>query len=239
MLSWCNHGEMRKKMHFFSSHCAQLHNCHCAVSTIAHDPLNARSGYFACSCPQLIIITFDFFPKPNMLQCFLLVLIIEMSSRNQNTLSLSRWDNDHGNNFKMNLGIMEDAEYQESGDWIPSCHQAGPDLHPRHQGGRRGVLATVIIIQPCPGRSPPLCSVVQYLHSAQFNIHTGRPCWVHRCTIWPTDRHRAVLYGSDNYTVRPHQWHLPKAAAAPSSSPCTARSWKSLYSSAHCCCCWW
>ena len=76
---------------------------------------------------------------------------------------------------------------------------------PGTRGGGGGVLATVIIIQPCPGRSPPLCSVVQYLHSAQFNIHTGRPCWVHPCTIWPTDRHSAVLYGSDNYTVRPHQ----------------------------------
>ena len=46
---------------------------------------------------------------------------------------------------------------------------------PGTRGGGGGVLATVIIIQPCPGRSPPLCSVVQYLHSAQFNIHTGPP----------------------------------------------------------------
>ena len=79
---------------------------------------------------------------------------------------------------------------------------------PGTRGGRRGVLATVIIIQPCPGRSPPLCSVVQYLHSAQFNIHTGPPVL---CTAifgrQQTGREGAVctVYGSDNYTVRPQQ----------------------------------
>ena len=71
---------------------------------------------------------------------------------------------------------------------------------------------------------PPLCCfVVQYLHSAQFNIHTGPPVLSTTLLQYLPSRDRGgsgggAEYGSDNYTVRPQQWHLPSAAAAPSCS---------------------
>ena len=57
-----------------------------------------------------------------------------------------------------------------------------------------------------PEAFPPLCCfVVQYLHSAQFNIHTGPPVLSTTLQYLPSRDRGGAEYGSDNYTVRPQQ----------------------------------